>query len=833
MPHAFVQLTPELDRACREALVLTTTERLRRNLMLAYDRARQAAGERAWETPRVRTLDSYLASLHTARASVDPALPELLPAEAEFQLFRSTAPRGNVSLVPLAREAWNLSHQWSIPIAAAGFGHTEGGRVFLDWTERLRRRLDAEQLLTRAELAGRHDLVASAPELVCLAFERIPNAFSAWLERQADTGCRIEFVAPASGAPAQTLRTAFDTPAQELAAAAQWSRRHLETDPSGRRIGIVVPDLARRQQEVVRQFTAVFDPSLETGTHGVLDVAGGTALGGQPVWQGARDWLRLCFDVLPAAAARRCLNDQFLALPGLDRLPPSLPQEVDLRTLDRAIEQPALRALLGRLPETGNRPLGDWLQTFADLLDSAGWSGHRAGSVQFQAWREIRRKMAALAAATDGRRLPVMEALATLEQLLDTTTFAPERPPALVQVMGYLETTGLHFSHLWVTGLDDQSWPQLPTQNPFLPVATRRRHGVARTTAEEEADFAAERLRQWRRSTDVLVVSHARLSLESELRPSPLIRVFPEATLLDLQPRRAHPHFTARGDHLERIEDFRGAPLAGGRHRGGTGRIRDQAICPIRGYAIHRLELAESRAPHGLPDALDRGTLVHEALHRLYEPCVEGGRVAEQMVEADFERAADRALVRHYARFPEPFRIRERRRLVALLKTWNALECQRTDSHIEALELDTTATFDGLGLRLRIDRMDRIDDALVVIDYKTGRVGYRLNDDRLVEPQLPLYALTNAGIRGVLYAEVDERQPRLKGIADVAAEGASVDLPVTGSWERQLERWQRQIDTLTREIRDGVATVTPHAPTACQTCHLQAFCRIDGDGDEP
>ena len=66
MPHAFVHLYPELESALDQSLVLTTTERLRRNLIRAYNDAKLAAGYRAWPTPRVLTIGAYLAVLYQA-----------------------------------------------------------------------------------------------------------------------------------------------------------------------------------------------------------------------------------------------------------------------------------------------------------------------------------------------------------------------------------------------------------------------------------------------------------------------------------------------------------------------------------------------------------------------------------------------------------------------------------------------------------------------------------------------------------------------------------------------------------------------------------------------
>ena len=55
---------------------------------------------------------------------------------------------------------------------------------------------------------------------------------------------------------------------------------------------------------------------------------------------------------------------------------------------------------------------------------------------------------------------------------------------------------------------------------------------------------------------------------------------------------------------------------------------------------------------------------------------------------------------------------------------------------------------------------------------------------------------------------------------------ASQEPPAGGSWARQRQRWQNQIDTLTEEIRTGFAAVTPYDPRACQNCHLQSLCRV-------
>ncbi|MEM8769518.1 MAG: PD-(D/E)XK nuclease family protein [Pseudomonadota bacterium] len=831
MPHTFLHLYPALEAACAESLVLTSTERARRNLILAYNAAQQQQGRRAWPTPQVRTLDGYLASLYARAREAKPSLPGVLSPEGEYQLFRETAPAGAEGLIVLARDAWNLAHQWAIPLTSGEFGASENGRVFQSWAERLERRLAMSGAVTKAQLAA---IAPDAPEaaISCYAFERLPRAYSNWLEGQAE----VRALPPATVSNDEAQRVSFSTRSEELAAVAQWARLTLEQNPEAS-IGVVVPDLAERQQAVLRHFTAELDPGLDQGTRGLIDIGSGTPLAAQPIWRVARDLLALVWLRLPAERLRSVLDSPYLPalrLPMTQSLGRDLPPELNLRTLARLVTLPAADTLLAGLPE-GSGPTGGerWLARFRETLALAGWKGGGAGTVQYQAWQELERSLDALTPWLGERNESARSVLDGIDRYLATVTFAPERPAAPIQILGYLETTGLTFSHLWVTSLDDGRWPGLPSANPFLPSALRRRHNIPRSTPEQETDFARERLAGWRDSARFFRVSYARHAEEAELRPSPLIRQLPEEVPIDLHPERPHPAFLAGQPSLERLRDTHGERLPEGMHRGGTGRLRDQAGCPFKGYAVHRLALAEARKPHGLPDALDRGVLIHEALQRLYEQARSEGQDPAALGERQFGNAADQALSRHYARFPAAFRDRERRRLITILEAWNHLEESRDGVEMTGFELAVEGEFGTLGLRLKIDRLDRIGDALIVIDYKTGRVAHRLTRERLLDPQLPLYALTNPEIQGVLYAEVREDRPKLRGIAALNIDGASLDEPVAGSWSAQRNRWQEQVDELTNEIAEGLAIVDPADVGLCQRCHLQAFCRIGLEAQAP
>jgi len=834
--NAFVQLSPELAAACEQGVVLTPTQRLRRNLTRAYDAAQLAAGRGAWPTANVHNLEGYLRHRYARLRLFEPSLPRLLSREAEFLLFRQTAAAGGEPLVTLARQAWQTCHDWHIPIDEQSLSATENGRLFLAWARRLRDALGEINAITQAELAAHLVAHTQVPEptIVCHSFANMPLAIQSWLAHLEDLGSEVRHFTPVDHATGTTQRLSFDTTSAELSAVAQWSRQLLraaEARNDELKIGIVIPDLAQRYSAVIRQFTAELNPL--PGPHGLteapFDIGGGLAIVEQPIWQIAADWLSLCYGRLATVKARCVFDSGYLELPATGRWPVYLAEPCSLADIVQVSDNEQLRTLLANLPSDRSRRLGEWAECFEKVLLAAGWSGKGTGSNQFQAYQHLRGHLEACRSGTQPQH--ALPALETIQRLLGTLTFAVERQAAPIQIMGYLETTGLDFSHLWVTGLDDRSWPRPVQTNPLIPLSACLAAGVPRVTPDLELTFARQRLKHWQDATQGEVFySHAANDGDSQLEPSPLVAGLAAANLPQLTPERPHPYFDASAGMLEAYPQTSGRAVELGHRRGGTGLLRDQAQCPFRGWAIHRLGLAEIRKPHTFPDALDRGTLIHDALHRLYLDTNQRPRNPDTITPADIEPAVVGALNRHYRRYPEKFRATERERLARLLETWLQLDVARNNMLVVDLEVAQEIELEGIRLNLRIDRVEQIGDtgALVVVDYKSGRVSNRLAEPRLAEPQLPIYALANSAIRGVLYAQLDETQPRLLGMADadLGLAPARLAAPLDGDWQKQLERWREQLGELVREIQSGHATVTPLSAQVCRNCHLQDFCRL-------
>ena len=471
----------------------------------------------------------------------------------------------------------------------------------------------------------------------------------------------------------------------------------------------------------------------------------------------------------------------------------------------------------------GRQPFAAWVARFHNLLQQVRW-GAGAGSVQHQARERIGDCLDRYSAFSQRPNITAPEALRTLKDLLSAQEFAPERPPAPIQVLGYLETTGLRFSHLWVAGLSDANWPQSPAPNPLIPMELQRQCGIPRIDHLSEGAFAQRRLQHWRTACQHLTTSWFPAEAEGGEACSALIRPLAEVAIdvaVANHRRRRHPWLAQAPEPASEAAPPDQATPQDAEIRGGTSLVRDQAECPFRAWAVHRLGLKAEQSVEPFPDALTRGTIVHEAFHKLYRDH------ERPFSDNDVSNAVEATLAEQLAHTPVRFRANELSRIEAIIHAWLEHEAQRPAFSVIGLEQDAELAMPGARFFLRIDRIDQdaATGAKIVIDYKTGTVSVnRLVDDRLVEPQLPMYALTDDRIQAVLYAQVGDEAIRLDGWgAGRLGAGRSPE----GGWNPLRDRWREQIAMLIDEFRSGDAQVAPHHPQTCRYCHLPSLCRVN------
>jgi hypothetical protein len=179
----------------------------------------------------------------------------------------------------------------------------------------------------------------------------------------------------------------------------------------------------------------------------------------------------------------------------------------------------------------------------------------------------------------------------------------------------------------------------------------------------------------------------------------------------------------------------------------------------------------------------------------------------------------------------------ERVRLVKLAREWLDLERRRGDFEVVATEEKRVMSFGGITVNVRLDRLDRIDNGHMVIDYKTGQC--KTADwmgDRPEEPQIPMYASSlNEGVAVVAFAVVKSGDSKFRGISRVAEpipNVCTIDKDRAGkklyrNWDHLVGGWRVALDSLGKGFAGGDARVDPkRGPATCENCDQHMFCRI-------
>ncbi len=877
-------MTPELLQALSTgATVVTPNRRLARALKREFDSAQVAAGARVWTSADVLPWGTWLERTFSDLARHEAQVRVLSPAQemALWQQAIADSPFAHALLdtaatARVAREAWAQQQGWRLDLDGWRSGLHEDGKAYAAWAARFRERCTAGGWQSASVLpdaiAGRLAEGRVPPSLVVFGFDELTPQERALLDALRAAGTRVEEAQP-QARRGQVSRRIYASAADELLGIARNVRDLLIANPA-LSIGVVVPDLSRRRAEVARVFDDVLEPERVLAASRTRPRAWNLSLGlplsSCPLAHGALSILRLARGALPLSEAGSLLRSPFLAAAEQEftrralldaRLRARGQLRIDMTGLQREAfardrEQPHSCRLLASRLETWipvaraarnlRQPPSAWSSTFLSLLAGLGWPGERSlDSEEFQAWEKWRELVAGLSTLDPVvGALRLEDALAWLSRLAGETLFQAASEAVPVQVLGVLEAAGMSFDHLFVTGLHDEAWPPVPRPNPLLPVALQRAHRMPHASAEWELGFAQRIGALWRTSAQQVVFSHPAREGDRVLRPSPLIIDVPAVTL-DATSEPTYAASILEAARIESLSDEEAPSLAPGHDvRGGASVFENQAACPFRAFALHRLGargLEEGRP--GL-DARERGTLLHRALAALWGELESHARLMATHagdLDAAVTRAVNAALEALRRDRPDvltdAFAAIERDRLRARIFSLLAIERERAPFRVVEREAPRALDVGGLRVNARVDRVDALDDGgRVILDYKTGNATIAAwTGDRPDAPQLPLYAITDPGdVAAVALVPVQARDVRFRGLAreasllpGVTTLDAARDFSAIRDWPHLLSGWRTALRALADEFLAGRAAVMPKRyPQTCQYCDLGPLCRV-------
>ncbi len=837
-------------RVAAQVTVVTPNRRLAQELAREFDRGQAERGLAVWESADILPFSAFVERLYedALTSELAPGLPLLLTEAQEIELWEQVvraSPWGDelLDLSHTARQAmraWRLAHGWRIAGALASFPGNEDAQAFARWAAAYAKgeSTDAARLPDVVAPLIHHAALRTPKLLVAYAFDVMTPQEREFLDACAATG--IELATCGQGrTDSVPKRIVFQSARHELEAAAQWARAKVEA--GAMRVGVVVPELAARRREVLRVFARSMNPAhaLPGSEPRALpfNVSLGEPLAETPLAHAALAILALALGEVPFEAASRLVrspfvgggDDEMAARARLDaKLRESAPARVSLGKLVGLVEGcPQLRQRLENLFAAANPEAAsphEWGERFTRLLEAAGFPGRSLDSAEYQARAKLNELLAEFAKLERvAPRMGARHALSRFERLCRDTLFQPESPAAPVQVLGVLESAGLAFDALWLSGMTDEAWPLAARPNPFLPPALQKKAGIPEASAESALALDRRITEGWLAAAPEVVVSHPAREDDRELVVSPLFAgIAVAATPEPSAPRWRDLVFAARA--VESAPDGKAPALATRTPRGGTRILADQAACPFRAFARHRLGAEALEEPLAGPDARARGSLLHALMRELW-----GELKTSAALEADcgpaIERAARAAVAE--AGLEAPFADLERNRLMRLARDWLEVERRRAPFEVAAREDKRKLEVAGLELSGRIDRLDRLAaGGHALIDYKTGRPTPKAwQNERPDDPQLPLYALSAPEeISAVAYAKLQTGAMKYMGFARDKDKGFVAEAK---DWGALLNGWRKELEALGSGFASGDARVDPKNGLAtCRYCDLHTLCRV-------
>lgn len=863
---------PELDHAGLQALaasqvqVLTVNNRHARRLLARFSEARQD-GRKVIQVPSIVPYSAWVAQLADDLAF----LPEAPLGNATLDTFGvrllwrqviRAVEAGNPLLddwqaARLAADADRLIDDWGVQVDNAEA--TEDYQQFMLWRrayhgERTRLELDDAGSIMAALLAvarsGRMPFAFS--HLVLAGFNELPPRLAALLQCLEHAGVTLYRLAQ-PGVPAADLSAvvAPDAPS-EWQLAARWAAENLAARPQGR-FAIVAASLEGDMPLAHRVLGSV------VGQAYAWNIAVGRPLTHWPLPRAALAWLQVVCQLgrqggvsapyLGAAllAGGCSAAHEAGARAGLDAR--WRRQEVlwlGREAIGRAFDKhaPALASAWQQAAQAidawpTQAGAAQWAGHFRHALQCLGFPGQGAlDTVQYQqleAFEACLQHFAEQSAVLN--ELPPGPALAVLVQLATETLFQPRRDPsARLDVLGFLEAEGGQWDAVWVLGLTDDVLPALPKPNPLVPVAALRRAGAPRATPERELAWARSLFQALSRCAPVITFSYAAYEGERELRPSPFIQH------LSAEPAEP-PGPAGTALMLEAVADQQGPPLPSGQLTGGgLGVIDTQARNPLWAFVKYRLGATLLPDYARMPSRRRRGEFLHDVAEQVWKALESRAGLlqagAQGRLPDILQQACADAAARHLSSYPQAARQLESGRGMRLMAQWLELEAERPDFRIHAVERDAYWRHGELQLRLRLDRIDELEDGrLLVIDYKTGNGRIDPRNDwsrpRPVDLQLPFYASLvaseTAPVAGLALVGLHPRELQVRGLADGDTGLPGLQVPddwpslAGADWQTLLQSWAQAIRGLADEFNQGVAV---NLATPDDIAHDLQFCDV-------
>ncbi len=856
---------------------ITANQRLASYFRDQHDQAQLAAGKVVWESldclsfkhwilRAYRTLadaTQFVLSDYQALALWESVIAHSTDSQPEL-VFLSTH-----HLATTAQAAWRLLKESETPLHVLAAAESPEVKIFYGWACAFEQQciekntIDFSTCVEKVIAAVSAKKIALPAHITLAGFEEISAQASQLFALLAEQSQAI-YHRPEKIQNQSIKKIGWDNETLELQAIAKWAYS-MQLQYPDQLIGCVVPDLTAKRHIVERIFNQTFS------SQAAFNISGGFPLSHFPLIQSAFDILKLGISVLDMTRLSSLLRSpfiggaeqEFIARADLDvQLRQTRESQIYWQSMQYlAKNQGDCGMWLARSEQyfshypTKNKMQSAhaWSQFFVEQLHCMGWPGERAINSseyqQAQRWYLLLEELSSLDAVLE-KPLSRNQALEHLYHLAESTVFQPKTDKAPVQVLGLLEAVGLSFAGLWISGMAQARWPSSASPNPFIPFVLQRDRNMPHASAERELIYSRVLTQHFCQSAQSLIFSYALQNEDQPQRPSALIADKEDMSVAEFCQQFdfvVNQHLISDAEKLEEITDDDAPALQPEEIlRGGASVFKYQAACPFQAFARLRLGAKSLPLPAFSMTKEERGNCLHLVLEKVWRQlgdhqtlCQYDHEALEKFLSPIVSEVLKLAASKRFLTLKPSFIALEQQRLMAQVMAWLALEKQRPAFRVVGLETQKTLQFEGLSLRLRIDREDELENGRrLIIDYKTGACspadwfGIRPDD-----PQLPLYGVTcDHPIEGLVFAQISadklqftgisENDCDISGIQTITQHRLSASLLYT--WDVFFQDMQTTLTHLALDFQKGHAKVDPKQPQkTCRYCDLQPLCRIN------
>lgn len=753
--------------------------------------------------------------------------------EAEPELICSKG------LLDAVIDAWKNAERWCLSFEDPAFSINEQCSQFQQWWQHFRNKLETIHAISDEQILPsliEHNHHPEKHGIIWVCFDDYSPVQKALQTKWQDMGV-VQYSYQPKALDSETFLFAAEDEVSETAEMLHWLGQRL--DAGDEEIAVIVPDLAAKKRLLQRKLQ-------ETLSDDLYNISLGETLTEYPIVAHALQCLTLDKKFMTRHQAQILLCTPFVKGAGKEMHPrAALMQECKLlrekqnRTsawiAQASSAAPVLSGLLEQLQDYPQKASPrQWAQCFIKRLEQLGFPGDSGlNSSNYQC---LQRFINTLELFTElgliYQEITFDKAISLFSDLCEQSIFQPQSRKKPIQIMGLLEAAGSSFDSLWVMGLSDLTLPVKPKLSAFIPKSIQVSLNMPHSSAEREAIMAGKLIQDFRYNSKSNIFSYPKMTGDTPNLPSPLIQDF----------KHWHPTAEPRTKGISQLQALSAdylVPLKEGEAiSGGSGLLANQAKCPFKAFATHRLKAKGAQTAEQGLDALERGNVAHKIMELLWADLGSqqglmqtSSIVLDEKIAQAVQLALSELLQEEKNSFPLFVQQIEMQRLAKLARDCLEWEKQRAPFSIDALEKEHQMHLQGLDLKVRVDRID-VDEhgKKWLIDYKSSIPSSSpWEEERPKEPQLLLYALLDEAINTLMFIQLKAGHINSKSFGEEKIDLKHHKTLKDRPWSDLRASWQTQLEHLAQEIKEGHCPPDPINNSICQHCDFKNLCRYQMD----